>query len=519
MTTTKHFSGLKCGGCCRVSAGCSLVILMGVLLGGCSRLNEPAGAPQVFNAPPTGARQEAPPAQTQPTPRHENQPQPQYDNQRPDWEYGSRQVEQVQAHDVAYEGSEQDYQARGDYQGQYTPRQDGRYQPNEPEVAAVNSDEYQRGYERGYRDRQSQRGQPPEQVQPYWEDAAGTGPTPQYHRSPGNRDDYANGSERLTPRETWRPTVTGVTITEVEPSGDDGAPGMIDRRTVTVTMPPATDEKVGANTMRTVPALKLREDSHLGDVRLAQRTVTPPSSVKPAGIAPAISELEELLSREPGNVPAQMALRCLYLANGQQDKAMDSKLLAGLSPEQQKEAHAMMQAMLLTARSHYGRDKDNPDIDNRALEAVGELMDQVADNAELMITALAVCRTVHDFGRYEAVSAEELSDGKAKSAIVYCELRNFKSEKDEQGKYLSRLRAEFTLYDSTWRVRAHRASEVTDVPSFTRRHDFYLRGEFALPRLEPGKYQLEVRITDTIAGKIARPKRLDFEVKPALRSE
>ena len=132
-----------------------------------------------------------------------------------------------------------------------------------------------------------------------------------------------------------------------------------------------------------------------------------------------------------------------------------------------------------------------------------------------MISCLEICDSgkVEGFGRYEVLPPEELASGKPRKVQVYCELQNFKSDLNDQGKYLTRLKAEITLYDANWRVKAQLAGDVPDVPSYRPRRDFFLRAALDIPALAPGKYQLEVRIEDTVAKKIARPLRRDFEVK------
>ena len=489
---------------------------------GCSRLNEQAGSPSMISVPQRDVESNAKSPDTRGEygydGRGRNVTRQEYEADRQGY-IRHDQAAQGGQYDRGYvrggsEGagdrswpSQQQGNSQVAEQGRYRQAYDGRDQVR---------DEYGRteSYESGYRGDQKR----PQRDGAYRREYGQENGRMEYAPRTRIPDHYVERGDVMVQYPPPGPVVTGVRVSAADGSGSGMADKTARQDELLVKTPAASDRLADAAT-RAVPAVNIEASSHASQVGARQAiSVDPAGQARPGGIVGAMTQLQEFLTKEPGNVPAQMALRCLYLADGRMNEAMDSKLLAELPAAQQGRTHALMQAMLLAARSQYGADKDNPDIANRAYDAMDGLLDQVAQKAELRITALEVCNKVYDFGRYELVPSEELVNGTAKSIIVYCQLENFQSEKNDEGKFLSRLRAEFTLYDTgSWQVLAQRKSDVTDVPSFTQRRDFYLRGEFDMPRLSSGTYQLEVRITDRIANKIAQPKRLDFVVKPTQR--
>ena len=233
------------------------------------------------------------------------------------------------------------------------------------------------------------------------------------------------------------------------------------------------------------------------------------SSVQPVigSMETAIRHLEEFIARNPDDTNTRLALRCLYAAQGRNDQAMQP--LSGVPVGGQDESIAIARAMLLAAEARPG----SPEKANRALDALRNLLDNVAEKSDLIIPCVKICSTVVGFGQYEAVPEEELQTGRPRHVLVYCELRNFKSQLNSEGKYVTHLHADIALYDAAYRVICQHSADVKDAPSYNQRRDFFLRGPLELPNLSPGKYQLVVNIEDKVAGKNAQPTRVSFEVK------
>ncbi|MCH9021807.1 MAG: hypothetical protein IID32_03480 [Planctomycetes bacterium] len=229
-----------------------------------------------------------------------------------------------------------------------------------------------------------------------------------------------------------------------------------------------------------------------------------------------VAQLHKNLVRNPDDGVSQLALRTLYLAYGMNDKALG--LLPSLPREKQTDAIGLARSLHLAAQSMRPENQSRTDLANRALAAWWEQGERIADRADLIIANLKVCRdkSVRGFGLYEVIPDSLLKTGEPRTIQIYCELQNFKSRLDSDGKYTSKIAAQVTLYNAKdfGRTLAQlKWSEVPDVPSYNRRRDFFFRGPLKLPRLKPGQYEIVVEVEDRQAAKTARPGRLKFEVK------
>ncbi len=330
------------------------------------------------------------------------------------------------------------------------------------------------------------------------------------------------------------PTADPATVSNPQdPAQPDSAPHpslVPEEKQIPIAAPPpdqptGEDIRLAANLSANdsvTPALNIRKSSQtppsadLVQPAVAQRPQNQNQSYR---IDDTIQELEKHIARNPDDLQAQVALRCLYLAYGQEDKAL--QLLPELPADQQAQSLALTQALHLSAQTLAEKDQD-PVRANQALEAVNNLSSQLADKADLRISRLEICKpdTVKGFGRFETFPRAELETGRSRTVQVYCELQNFKSEVNADGKYLSKLHCKMVLYDISrnYKILKQEEDDIQDVPSNSPRQDFFLRGSLNIPALEPGNYQVAVTIEDKIAQKIARPAKYDFEVKPSVNA-
>lgn len=246
--------------------------------------------------------------------------------------------------------------------------------------------------------------------------------------------------------------------------------------------PGVSVESVGELPGITVPAIPGRSRSNLTQPAVS----TQPSGmgVGRYGIEDATARLERMIIENPQNVDAKLALHYLYLSQGQ--KAQAATVLPG-----------------------------DPETANRSMASLAKLKKVIATKADLFISQLKVCSKVKGFGQYEEVSQAELEKGQARQMLVYCELSNFKTRQDSEGKYLAELHVEVALEEAeTFKIIKQRSVDVLDTPSFSRRQDFFLHVLLDVPPLEPGKYRLTMRMEDKIGKNMALPKHIYFEVKP-----
>jgi hypothetical protein len=190
---------------------------------------------------------------------------------------------------------------------------------------------------------------------------------------------------------------------------------------------------------------------------------------------------------------------------------LDSK--CGLTDEDMKGQNPDVKVLASTYQDMFKRmgeqlGKDGnvlADIDFLAAEQ-GRLLGSLQDWQGLQITKVVLCQRVSGFGRYEAFNGNEFAQGATPLILVYTELVNFKTRAEDDGRFVVKLKEELSI-DATsgeakevWKE--HEVS-VTDAAS-SRRRDFFIAQYLNLPKtIEPGKYNLQVKITDESDGKIA----------------
>ena len=149
-----------------------------------------------------------------------------------------------------------------------------------------------------------------------------------------------------------------------------------------------------------------------------------------------------------------------------------------------------------------------------ALHAIDDLRGALANRADLEISSVELCRKVLTFGVYDALLETELTAGRSVPAIVYCEVRNFQSEADAEGKFVTRLstRLEVLSVDGV-SVLEKSEPEVVDVCR-VRRSDFFLAQRITLPStLASGDYVLKVAVEDLRGAKVAEVSK-SFSLSP-----
>ena len=124
------------------------------------------------------------------------------------------------------------------------------------------------------------------------------------------------------------------------------------------------------------------------------------------------------------------------------------------------------------------------------------------------------CTSVSGYGQFD--NFEQNRFGPNQHLLVYCEIENFKSSKEQDDSYVNfvtRLQGSYTILDAAGRqVDAYKFPVVEDVARNQRR-DFYVHLPVQLSELAIGEYTLQVVIEDLHAqtsATLAKP--LQFEV-------
>jgi hypothetical protein len=134
------------------------------------------------------------------------------------------------------------------------------------------------------------------------------------------------------------------------------------------------------------------------------------------------------------------------------------------------------------------------------------LSDRIRSQAPLTLPTLALCTRVTQFGVYDAVEPASFPAGKDTATIVYCEVDNFTSHQEPDGKFQTKLRYEAVLYsdnEHSTAVLGKKPAGITDACR-NRRRDFFLADRLTIPATLPvGKYLLKVTVVDELANHVA----------------
>jgi hypothetical protein len=134
------------------------------------------------------------------------------------------------------------------------------------------------------------------------------------------------------------------------------------------------------------------------------------------------------------------------------------------------------------------------------------LSQQLDSQLPLEIPTLALCKSVQQFGIYDAIDPPKFIAGKLTPVIIYCELAHFRSRPASDARWETKLSYEAVLYrdgDDAMPVLSKKPTEIID-HCRNRRRDFFLADRMSIPsNLGAGRYLLKVTIVDKIANHVA----------------
>jgi hypothetical protein len=134
------------------------------------------------------------------------------------------------------------------------------------------------------------------------------------------------------------------------------------------------------------------------------------------------------------------------------------------------------------------------------------LVDHIKSQTPLALPTLALCSKVTQFGIYDPLEPPRFAAGKETSTIVYCEVENFTSNEQPDGRFATKLSYEAVLYGDGERsaaVLGKKPASIVDVCR-NRRRDFFLADRLTIPASLPvGKYILKVTVVDELANHVA----------------
>lgn len=226
----------------------------------------------------------------------------------------------------------------------------------------------------------------------------------------------------------------------------------------------------------------------------------------------ALDETIELLEAETptdphttGEAYHHARLRLLALAADDLDRAVAA--IPGLSATEQDYWSKQLFA-LSTMLDASGQ----PDLHRRAAAAglhLASAHEKLQQLGSLAVRNLTFCDEVFAFGAYKERQSHKFTAGE--EVTLYVEVENFRTEETQEGHH--------TVIGSSYRVLDDRGNRVdsrefpaVDDYCLSRRRDFHIQYGIALPdRVYPGKYQLELTLTDQLGNKIGKAA-VDFEI-------
>ncbi len=234
-----------------------------------------------------------------------------------------------------------------------------------------------------------------------------------------------------------------------------------------------------------------------------------PALAEPRGLKQAIEQAEKKVAEKPGDLEAQFRLHLLYVADGQDDKAL--ALPEGLN----EEAAGLLQTLVGTLVAARAAGRDVTVGADAALVAVDGLRNVLKQHAELQIPAAALCLRVDSFGNYDAIEPRSFEAGRQRKVILYCEVRNFCSQRTPQGTFETVMSQRIEILTRQGHSVWQKTNENIKDTCRNRREDFFLVQIIDLPAsLMPGEYVLKVSVHDELSAKVNEAS-LDFTIRPA----
>ncbi|UCG17450.1 MAG: hypothetical protein JSV19_05355 [Phycisphaerales bacterium] len=280
-----------------------------------------------------------------------------------------------------------------------------------------------------------------------------------------------------------------LTAAEGEDDGDAEPPPAVARAPVKPRI-----ERVAIRSSPSVDGAGVQEPPNMG-VNTSLETST---ELIGDSVGDTIESLRQHVADHPNDVDALWPLVLLLMASGQDFEI--SELVGEVSSET-GDTIATMADVIRRVREAVA--EPGPAADH-ALEAINALRVRFTRDAELLLPTVALCTRVSTFGVYDEMDPSLLVPYRANRAIVYCEIRNFFSDRmpDDTFRVTLSSRLEILTADgqSVW---THEEPNIEDV-SRQRREDFFLAQLVTFPpELGPGDYVLKVMIEDTSAAKAA----------------
>ena len=237
--------------------------------------------------------------------------------------------------------------------------------------------------------------------------------------------------------------------------------------------------------------------------RTAAANPAAPAVNAPAAARTGPASLREFLAQTPAggddSFQQQVDQRMLWAVAGDYDRAREPLKL--VTAEQQELASRFIEAWVAIREGHMG---DLAGAASAAGRQLAELQEALRRLSDLSIPVLKICSAVRGYGQYEVVEPPRFTAGNPGEFVLYCELRDFASERRNDGLY-------YTTFDMTTTLLNRAGDNVLELKDAdlvdrcqNRRHDCFIPRLVRLPAtLSPGQYVAKVTVADKLGQKVA----------------
>jgi hypothetical protein len=234
--------------------------------------------------------------------------------------------------------------------------------------------------------------------------------------------------------------------------------------------------------------------------------IDPTKQVAPAPVVTnanvGSNALDERLSRlvkdYPKDVSAQFEYQLLQFLENQQVPEM--QVLSSLNSEDKELICAIIDGL---SNFRNTLRMDNNMLLSKKVRPILDLAERLRSQAELSIPTLVLCSKVQGFGSYEPMDAR-FPANKDTQTVVYCEVENFSSQKNDKQLWETKLKQQVVLYTETGMQVWQAEPAVADEAVRTHRRDFFLVKLITIPSSLPiGRYLLKVSVEDEQAHRVA----------------
>jgi hypothetical protein len=232
---------------------------------------------------------------------------------------------------------------------------------------------------------------------------------------------------------------------------------------------------------------------------IQSNTTNSPLDAQPADASASVDRLLTQLRNQVNakkDFEAEWQLRLVELAFDRDAQAFE------VSTHLSERSRVLLATLMQASAAIRDAARDPLQTGEKAIAHVDQLRTTVADQADPVVSTVALCRKVITFGAYEEMPPEDFVSGRTTQTIVYSEISNLRAEQTDAGLYQTRIgtRLEVLSADgkSIWQ---REEPEIVDTCR-RRRGDFFIAQRITLPPTLPaGDYVLKVFIEDKISAK------------------